>query len=153
MRARWQWPHRIPARLRRAKHASQPPRALPAQRAEALERSGGRVASERLVAELYPEAIALSRALADNTLVQDIDVSSPLCVDQGGRVLVEAIAAANAARRLRLCFKTLSGPAVSSLAVFLAPGERINVCKLERERLLFIGTQFSILYTFMYSPA
>jgi len=97
----------------------------------ALERRGGRVASERLVAELYPEAIALSRALAVNTLVQDIDVSSPLCVDQGGRVLVEAIAAANAARRLRLCFKTLSGPAVSSLAVFLAPGERINVCKLE----------------------
>jgi hypothetical protein len=24
---------------------------------------------------------------------------------------------------------------------------------LERERVLFIGTQFSILYTFMYSPA
>jgi hypothetical protein len=23
----------------------------------------------------------------------------------------------------------------------------------ERERVLFIGTQFSILYTFMYSPA
>ena len=89
----------------------------------ALERRGGQVASERLVAELYPEAIALSRALAVNTLVLDIDVSSPLCVGQGGRVLVEAIAAANAARRLRLCFKTLSEPAVSSLAAFLAPRE------------------------------
>ena len=76
--------------------------------------------------ELYPEALALSCALAANTLVQHIDISSPLCVDQGGRVLVEAIASANAVRRLRLCFKTLSAPAVSSLAAFLTPGARTS---------------------------
>jgi hypothetical protein len=30
---------------------------------------------------------------------------------------------------------------------------RNNERSRERERVLFIGTQFSILYTFMYSPA
>lgn len=69
--------------------------------------------------EMYPEAQAMVRALAVNTVTKDVHVSAPLSA-QGGKPLVEAIAHANTAHFLALGLKAISVSAASCLSGFLA---------------------------------
>lgn len=92
---------------------------------------------------LYQEAEALVRALAANRVVREIEISAPLCVDQGGVRLLQAIAAANAAVKLALTLKTLSYPAMTVLSDYIA-GERCRLVELNLEST-HVGDQGVVL--------
>ena len=77
--------------------------------------------------ELYPEAQAMVRAIAVNTLAKDIALSAPLSAE-GGHAVVHAIAHANAAHLLSLALKALSVSAASCLSGFLA----LKTCSLRQ---------------------
>jgi hypothetical protein len=87
----------------------------------------GGTLEELTLEELYPEAQAMVRAIAVNTLAKDIALSAPLSA-QGGHAVVQAIAHANAAHLLALALKALSVSAASCLSGFLA----LKTCSLRQ---------------------
>ena len=81
---------------------------------------------------LYPEDEALVRALAANRMVREIEISAPICVDQGGVRLLQTIAAVNSAVKLALTLKALSYPAMTVLSDYIGE-ERCRLVELNLE--------------------
>ena len=63
-----------------------------------------------------------------------------VCLRESARVCVRVLVRACVC----VCVRVRAGVCV---------GGCVGVCPCSEESVLFIGTQFSILYTFMYSPA
>lgn len=72
----------------------------------------------RYTEELYPEAQALTHALAVNTITKDIEIAAPLSCE-GALLVIQAVARANAAHLLTLRLKTASLRAADCMSGFL----------------------------------